>query len=75
MQRIGSQLTTVGAPYLAITRGKVYFEIEVCSSTGRVWVGLAGTNFQTIFRENTWHINEDSMCWCVESGLGESYHG
>jgi hypothetical protein len=72
---VNSRLTTVGAPFLASAGGKVYYEIEVCSDSGRVWAGFAGTHFGSDFRDNTWHINEDDACWCVESGLGESYHG
>jgi hypothetical protein len=38
---------TAGAGYLSCSSGKVHFEVEVCSASGGVFVGVAGTNFRS----------------------------
>jgi hypothetical protein len=34
------------AASLSCSRGKIYFEVEVCSANGDLCVGFAGTNFR-----------------------------
>jgi hypothetical protein len=40
---VNRDMATVGAPFLSITSGKVYYEIEICSSKGCVRIGFGSS--------------------------------
>ncbi len=64
--------STVGAPYLSTHSQPIYFEIEIkqCNSSGRIFPGFTGTNYQhttgraSAFAEG---IGFDSISWGVNS--------
>ncbi len=71
--------STVGAPYLSTHSQPIYFEIEIkqCNSSGRIFAGFTGTNFQHVtgrasaFAEG---IGFDSISWSVYSMNGTGNH-
>ena len=40
---VNRDMATVGAPFLSITSGKVYYEIEICSAKGCVRIGFGSS--------------------------------
>ncbi len=63
----GQEELAVGVPFFATSTGKVHFEVACEGSTGKINVGLAGTNFQG---------NVVSGCeasWSIYSN-GTTYH-
>ena len=61
-----SSETSVGAPYLSAAGGKVHFEVDCVEGTGKINVGLAGTNFrgQVVSAcEASWSIYSDGKAY------------
>ena len=56
----------LGAGYMGLSSGKVFFEIEVLEKKGKMYVGFAGTNFQEErlgLGQCSWAIEEDGFNW------------
>jgi len=64
--------TTVGAPFLMMVSGKAYFEVEVCDTSGNLYVGIVGTNFGCNFTGN--YIGDDDISWSIYADDGDARH-
>ncbi len=66
--------TTVGAPFLGIEMGQIYFEVEIINAAGAARVGFAGSAFRNdssgLVRGKA--IGGDDVSWSTYSvdGLG-----
>lgn len=73
---ISGGYATVGTPYLSLSAGKFYFEVEVLEAKGFIIVGVAGTNFgcgKSGGHERA--VGGDNMSWGAYAGDGEALHG
>ncbi len=73
------ECSTVGAPYLSTHSQPIYFEIEIkqCDSSGWIFAGFTGTNFQHVTGRASScaeGIGFDSNSWGVNSTDGTGNH-
>ena len=61
---VGRCWTTVWAPYLTLSKGRVYFEVEVLEATGTLVVGFAGTRYSTDAKVD---VGDDAASWGIYS--------
>jgi Ran GTPase-activating protein (RanGAP) involved in mRNA processing and transport len=60
----GCRWATVGAPYLTLSSGLVFFEVEIIEAKGQLAVGFAGTQYRN---DVTGEIGDDKISWGVYS--------
>ena len=62
----GSTYATMGAPYLALSAGRVFFEVEVLEAPARatLGVGFAGTAYNGTARAD---VGDDALTWAIFS--------
>jgi len=54
----------VGLPLLSRSSGKMAIELEVLKAAGELFVGLAGSNFNSV------HVGADETSWAFASKYG-----
>ena len=65
---------TVGAPFLSIESGKAFFEAEILSAEGEVFVGITGTNVRWGESGFTKALGQTEASWSILSVNGEAYN-